>query len=147
MGKRTWIVLLLVTSLVLVAGVMATSGSAGGRPLSAVMTGPEEVPPGDPDGSGSAAFTFNPGRGRVCFELEVANIAPAAAAHIHVGPPGVAGPVVVPLTAPTDGSSSGCVHDVDPELIDAIKKNPGGYYVNVHNAEFPPGAVRGQLSR
>ncbi len=79
MGKRTWIVLLLVTSLSLVAVVMATSGSAGGRPLSAIMTGPEEVPPGDPDGTGSASFTFNPGRGRVCFELEVANIAPATA--------------------------------------------------------------------
>jgi hypothetical protein len=147
MGKRTWIVLVLVTGLMLAAVGMATSGSAGGRPLSATMTGPEEVPPGDPDGTGSAAFTFNPGRGRVCFELDVADIAPATAAHIHVGPPGVAGPIVVPLTAPTDGSSSGCVNDVDPGLIDAIKKNPGGYYVNVHNAEFPPGAVRGQLSR
>lgn len=147
MGKRTWIVLVLVTAFVLVAAGIATSGIAGGRPLSAALTGPEEVPPGDPDGSGSAEFTFNPGRGRVCFELEVADIAPATAAHIHLGGPGVAGPVVIPLTAPTDGSSSGCVHDVDPELIDAIKKNPGDYYVNVHNAEYPPGAVRGQLSR
>jgi hypothetical protein len=147
MGKRTWIVLVLVTGLMLAAVGMATSGSAGGRPLSATMTGPEEVPPGDPDGTGSAAFTFNPGRGRVCFELDVADIAPATAAHIHVGPPGVAGPIVVPLTAPTDGSSSGCVNDVDPGLIDAIKKNPGGYYVNVHNAEFPAGAIRGQLSK
>jgi hypothetical protein len=147
MGKRTWIVLVLVTGLMLAAVGMATSGSAGGRPLSATMTGAEEVPPGDPDGTGTASFTFNPGRGKVCFELEVADIAPATAAHIHVGPPGVAGPIVIPLTAPTDGSSSGCVNDVDPELIDAIKKNPGDYYVNVHNADFPPGAVRGQLSR
>ena len=34
----------------------------------------------------------------------------------------------------------------DPELINAIKKNPGGYYVDVHNAEFPPGAVREKAS-
>lgn len=30
-------------------------------------------------------------------------------------------------------------------VIDAILANPDGYYLNVHNAEFPAGAVRGQL--
>ncbi|HJR18797.1 MAG TPA: CHRD domain-containing protein [Actinomycetota bacterium] len=147
MGKRSSIVLVLALALMLAAVVMAATGNTAGRPLHATMTGPEEVPPGDPDGSGAASFTFNPGRGRVCFELEVEDIEPATLAHIHIGEAGVAGPIVVPLTAPTDGSSSGCVHDVDQGLIKAIMKNPSGYYVNVHNAEFPPGAVRGQLSR
>jgi hypothetical protein len=127
--------------------VMATSGNTEGRPLSATMTGAEEVPPGDPDGSGTAHFTFNQGLGRVCFELAVEDIVPATAAHIHIAPAGSPGPVVIPLTAPTDGSSNGCVEDVDPELIKAIRQNPADYYVNVHNAEYPPGAVRGQLSR
>lgn len=147
MRRRNSILLVLALMALLVTMVMATTGSTAGRPLHATLTGPAEVPPGDPDGSGTASFTFNPGRGRVCFELAVEDIAPATAAHIHVGPPGVAGPVVIPLVAPSDGSSSGCVNDVDPELIDAIKKDPGAYYVNVHNAEYPPGAVRGQLSR
>lgn len=55
--------------------------------------------------------------------------------------------VVVALAAPTGGSSSGCVSDVDRDLARAIIVNPDDYYVNVHNAEFPAGAVRGQLAR
>lgn len=120
----------------------------GGRPLSATLTGAAEVPgPGDPDGSGSATITLNQGQGAVCFELSVADIAPAFAAHIHAGAAGVAGPVVVGLAPPTDGTSSGCVLDVDKDVIKAIRQNPEDYYVNVHNADFPPGAVRGQLSK
>lgn len=119
----------------------------GGRPLTATLTGAAEVPgPGDPDGSGTALITLNPGQQEVCFELSVSDIAPATAAHIHVAPAGTAGPVVVPLAAPTAGTSKGCVQDVDRDLIRAILHDPDQYYVNVHNAEFPPGAVRGQLS-
>jgi hypothetical protein len=57
------------------------------------------------------------------------------------------GPIVVPLAAPdATGVSSGCV-SADPELIKAIRQNPEAYYVNVHNADFPAGALRGQLSK
>jgi hypothetical protein len=90
---------------------------------------------------------LNKGKGEVCYELTVSGIAPATAAHIHVGPPGVAGPVVVPLAPPSSGSVSACATGVDVELIKAIAKSPGDYYVNVHNAEFPAGAIRGQLSK
>lgn len=31
------------------------------------------------------------------------------------------------------------------ELVRDILANPAGFYVNVHNAEFPNGTVRGQL--
>jgi hypothetical protein len=82
----------------------------------------------------------------VCYELGVSVIAPAAAAHIHFAPAGENGPIVVPLTPPTDGSSSGCV-SVDRALAKNILKYPELYYVNVHNADFPSGALRGQLSK
>lgn len=119
----------------------------GGRTLSAVLTGAQEVPgPGDPDGSGSATVTINQGLGQVCYEIDVSGIAPARAAHIHEAPAGQAGPVVVGLAPPTDGSSSGCA-DVGRDLAKDIRKNPSDYYVNVHTAEFPAGALRGQLSK
>jgi hypothetical protein len=135
--------LLIGLGLVLFSGYLA----AGGRPLSTTMTGGEEVPgPGDPDGSGEAFITLNHGSGEVCFQLTVSDIAPATAAHIHEAPAGVAGPIVVGLTPPTGGSSSGCV-SADRDLIKDIIQNPVEYYVNVHNAGFPAGAVRGQLSK
>jgi hypothetical protein len=76
----------------------------------------------------------------------VEDIEPATAAHIHRAPEGVAGPVVVGLAAPTDGDSSGCL-DVDRDLLQEIIQDPEEFYINVHNAPYPPGAVRGQFSR
>lgn len=117
--------------------------------FNAQLSGAAEVPgPGDEDGTGIARILVDPPAARVCSAIGVANISlPAAAAHIHVGGPDVAGPVVVPLAAPdASGSAAGCVEGVDPALIEAILADPGGYYVNVHNADFPDGAVRGQLS-
>ena len=119
----------------------------GGRQLTTTLTGAEEVPvPGDPDGIGFATVTVNPGQGVLCYKLSVSGIAPATAAHIHEAPPGEAGPVVVTLESPTDGSSDGCV-EVDRAEAEDILKNPADYYVNIHNAEYPAGALRGQLSK
>lgn len=134
--------------LIVLAVLALTSIAAdGGRKFTITLSGAEEVPPADPDGSGTATITLNHGQGQVCWELTASNIAPASAAHIHVAPAGVNGPVVVPLSPPTSGSSSGCVDGVDQDLIKAIIQNPEAYYVNVHNAEFPGGAIRGQLSK
>lgn len=129
----------------LVAG-LAVPAFGGGRPLSASLSGAAEVPgPGDADGSGSAHLTLNQGQGEICFHIEVDDIAAPTAAHIHVGASDVAGGVVVNFDVATNGLS-GCVH-ADGQLIKAIRQNPAGYYVNVHNADFPAGAVRGQLSK
>jgi CHRD domain len=144
MRRPVWIV----SAIMLMAGLAPVQRAEdGGRPLSTPMTGAEEAPgPGDPDGSGEAVFTLNHGQGQICFQLTVRDIAPATAAHIHLAPPGVPGPVVVGLTPPTSGFSSGCV-TVDRDLIKAIMQNPEAYYVNVHNDPFQAGAIRGQLSK
>ena len=129
----------------LIAG--AANAADGGRKLQTSLTGAAEVPgPGDPDGTGTAQITVNPGQNQVCYKLRVSNIAPATAAHIHEASPTAAGPVVVTLGAPTTGTSSGCV-TVTRALALEILKRPADYYVNVHNAAFPAGAVRGQLAK
>jgi hypothetical protein len=144
------LVLGLIGAMVLAGPVFAAKldvAQQGGRLLSTTLTGEAEIPgPGDPDGSGFATITVNPGQELLCYELSVAGIAPATAAHVHFGSPGEAGPVVVGLAPPTSGFSSGCVF-VDRGLAKAIIKNPSLYYVNVHNDPYPGGALRGQLSK
>ncbi len=116
--------------------------------LTATMSGSTEVPPGDPDGTGTALIRLNAAEGLVCFELHASNVDPLVAAHIHKGAAGVAGPVVVTLVppSPTTGISKGCVQ-ADSTLIQDIIANPSQYYANVHNAAFAAGAIRGQLSK
>ena len=133
-------------SAALIAG--AATAADGGRKLQTNLTGAAEVPgPGDPDGTGTAQITVNAGQKQVCYKLRVSNIAPATMAHIHEAAPTAAGPVVVTLRAPkATGTSSGCV-TVTRALALEILKDPSDYYVNVHNAAFPAGAVRGQLAK
>lgn len=128
-----------------VAILAAEDPEQGGRPLTATLSGDAEVPgPGDEDGYGNFDLTVNPGQEEICYELTVADIGTATAAHIHRGGPRESGPPVVTLQAPADGSSDDCM-PVERDLATALVRNPGDYYVNVHNEEFPDGAVRGQL--
>jgi len=115
----------------------------------APMTGLEEVPPGAPKGTGFAAITIDPVKNQITFDVVVAGIKlPATAMHIHAADAGSAGPVVVPALKFPDasGAVTTTTSNVDAALIAKILTNPEGYYVNVHNADFPGGAVRGQLT-
>jgi hypothetical protein len=135
-----------VAALGALALAMGASAQDGGRRFTVQMTGAAERPgPGDPDGSGTAVFRVNAGQRQVCYTLNVQNIEPATVAHIHRTPPDP-GPIVVNLDPPTDGSSEGCA-TVTRELAQEIIQNPTIFYVNVHNAPHPGGAVRGNLSR
>jgi hypothetical protein len=146
-------VLFLAATLAMVALLAIAAPAYGeGRPFSTTLTGAAEVPgPGDPNASGTARITLNQGQGEVCFDLSWAGIdGTVTAAHIHIGPAGVAGDVVVPLFAGafagTD-SASACVAGVSEGLIKAIRHDPANYYVNIHSDVFPAGAVRGQLGK
>ncbi|AUX45687.1 hypothetical protein SOCE26_071830 [Sorangium cellulosum] len=117
------------------------------RPLTAALTGHDEVPgPGDLDGRGTARLTLDPDRGEICFSLEVSAIAPALAARIHEGTPGHTGRGLIVLMPPTGGSSAGCV-SADRDALRALLDDPASYYIAIRNADFPDGALRGQLSR
>jgi LPXTG-motif cell wall-anchored protein len=111
------------------------------------LTGPVEVPKGDPDGSGTASIKV---RGdEVCYDVTWKGI-DAIASHIHKAAPGAAGGIVVPFFAsetPLSGSKkTGCT-TADAGVVSAIMQHPGNYYVNVHSPQFPKGAIRGQLAR
>jgi CHRD domain len=150
------IMAILTTLLVAIALIVALPGSSAAhdsRLLSARLSGANEVPPADPDGSGDATVAL--GRDAVCFTLSWNNINQPFAGHIHRGAAGINGPIVVgffqktPTTPLPAGISSaaGCVQGVDPALIAEIRGNPAGFYVNLHTADFPGGAIRGQLHR
>ena len=120
--------------------------TSGGRTFTVAMTGNAESPAGDPVGTGTAEFHLRAGQGQVCYQISAKNLPPAVAAHIHRGAAGVEGPVVIPLTTPNaDGASLGCATAVR-SLVKAIIAAPASFYANVHTAEFPAGAIRGQLS-
>lgn len=125
-----------------IAGASVTS-----QVLSAVLLGSNEAPgPGDPDGSGFAVISVDPDAGTVGYAISVQGIAAPTAAHIHIGPAGVPGNIVVDLNPTfTNDVATGTVTAVSTDLLEDILANPSGFYVNVHNADFPGGAVRGQL--
>jgi hypothetical protein len=138
---------------VVALSAFALIGPAGAanKKASAKLSGAVEVPgPGDDDGSGKAKIRRD-GTG-LCFNVRWKNITAPTAAHIHRGEEGVAGDVEVALFAgqsplpSTISKVAGCIEDVDDALLDEIFKNPEGFYVNVHNADFPAGAIRGQLN-
>lgn len=106
------------------------------------LTGAAEVPPPG-DGNGRGQFAWSVDGTRLCYLLSVRRIGTAAAAHIHRGRAGVAGPVVVELTAPTP-TSAACV-TISSTLSTALRTHPRRFYVNVHNVAHPTGAIRSQL--
>lgn len=138
---------------VLGAAAMAVllAGCAGGPQmqralLGVTMTGIQEVPgPGDPDGNGTVEVRVDPRSGEICWNLYARAIDPATAAHIHRGAAGVTGPPVLTLTTPdANGRSQGC-QIVALGLAREIGMRGYDFYVNVHTAAHPAGAIRGQL--
>ena len=151
--------LALIGSASLVAPAIAQPASDGGRKFSTPMSGAEEfggTPPalgaGDPDGSATGSITVNVGQDRVCWEFtNVANVAPVNRGHIHKAPPGANGDIVVDffnVDPGTQGPLTGCTTTpLGKDLLKDIIQNPSAYYLNLHNADFPAGAVRGQLEK
>jgi len=134
---------LAVAGLVLPA-VALPGGQAMSPVVSAKLEGATETPvKGDPDGSGFVVVTFNANKGTACWKFKgVKGIAAPNAAHIHKGKKGTSGPVTIAFGATY--KASGCAK-APKATIEKIETNPNRYYVNIHNARYPAGVLRGQL--
>jgi hypothetical protein len=132
-------------------GILLVAGAVSANhfgTFSTGLSGAQEAPgPGDPNGKGSITLdVYN--AGLVCYTLKVQGIEDPSAAHIHLAPAGQAGGVVVDLRidlAERQGNRLSYCAAAAAEVTAAIRANPAAYYVNVHNATFPNGAIRGQL--
>jgi hypothetical protein len=124
-------------------------GSAGQtEQLSAQLRGADEVPgPGDPNGKGEAFLAAKVGKGKICWQVSTKKIAEPTAAHIHRGAEDEAGPIKVTLydSPQPDPTAEGCARGLKNKLVRKIAQYPERFYVNVHNADYPDGAIRGQL--
>jgi hypothetical protein len=149
-----------VATVLLLAGP-ASAADQGNRHATQFLKliGATEAPgPGDPDGTGTFLSKSRIKTSTLCYFLTVRKIATPTAAHIHRAPVGSPGPIIIGLATPADGFSAGCITAVPDEQqtpdnamvtltfseLDAIVHESAAHYINVHNAEFPAGAIRAQ---
>jgi len=150
--------ILLVVAFVSLAALPA---SAQTYTLTATLSGGSEVPIIGTGAFGTATVVVDLGARTVNYRVDVFNLpSGVTASHIHVGPPGFAGPVVInfapPTTASNDFAYSGTVRDTEFVLApnlgirsadDMFQAIIGGNsYVNVHSQVNGGGEIRGQLT-
>lgn len=128
----------------LTAAALAVSSPAlaGTTVLTATLNGANETAGGDPDGTGRFTVEIDPDAGDFCYTLKADKIDKPTMAHVHAGAAGADGGPVITI----DVADDLCIA-VEPDTLKPILENPAGFYVNVHTAAFPKGAVRGQLAK
>jgi CHRD domain len=131
--------------------VLPNVAFAARNPLFAALNGQNEIGQdgerGAGDNNGGGSFSAVIKGQQLCYGLAVRDIGNPTMARIYRGGRNTNGPNLVTLTHPETGdpgASSGCTM-IDQSLIRQIRRNPGRYYVNVHNSAYPGGAIRGQL--
>lgn len=129
-------------SLAAVASIACAPAHAAIDNYSAFLFGSNEVSGGDPDGFGSALVLIDNVTNTVSWSILALNIAmPLTGAHIHQAAAGVNGGVKVNFSGALTGSNL-----FDADLASITPATAAGFYVNLHNAAFTGGAIRGQLS-
>ena len=115
---------------------------------------------GDPNGKGKGyVFGVDGDETTLCYSLlvnkiQLVPVGGGMAAHIHEGDRDTNGPVVAVLAGPEDGNAADCLTEGETGkfptgeagIVQRILNNPARFYINVHNPEFPAGAIRGNLS-
>jgi hypothetical protein len=143
--------------------VSATQAQAQTITFNAALSGGNEVPGVVTGSAGTSVVTWNTTTKAGTYRVDVYNMpVGTTASHIHVGAPGVGGPVVINFTVPAGGISNdfalsgtfGC-SDVTVRAAQGINSCEdfeqalllGNTYVNVHSTANPGGEIRGPLVR
>jgi CHRD domain len=127
-------------SAAVVAAALALPASAA---TSIPLNSGQEPAGGEAGGHGFFSYTID--GTKFCWTLSWQGIADPLSGHVHLAPRGVAGPVVIDLDTDGGGPDAEGCREISAELAAAITSDPGAYYVNLHNAGFQAGAIRGQL--
>ncbi len=142
-------VLLVVATALVVAGAASGRSQATKVEIGSAMVASDEVPApkgdvGSATGTFTGTLTKTDAGTALSWQLSFGNLTgPGIAAHIHIGEPGKAGPVVVPLCTPCTSGATGTAN-INATVLDAIKN--GSAYVNVHTKTNPAGEIRGQVA-
>ena len=123
-------------------------GSADVTTFELNMSGDQAVPgPGDADGRASGTLSIDDATGLIAWNFTYSDIASPAAMHIHSGAAGERGGVAVPLEVTTTGAVGTLIGSTmaEADAVASILASPASFYVNIHNADFRGGAIRGQL--
>ena len=150
MSKRLTRTIFALAVVSLTIGVAVAGAQSRSNEFAASMRGGSEKPAGPTNARGT--FTVHFEHGQACYRMSVSGLgAKPVAAHIHKGAAGVNGNIVLDLkigantfkgTSPRVASK--CVA-AKASVVSAIRRNPAGYYANVHTSKNPGGAARGQL--
>jgi hypothetical protein len=119
-------------------------------PLSARLTGAQEVPANASTARGTFDGIFDPFSRVIAFRFEYSGLtANATASHFHIGAAGANGGVTLDFVAQgfqTGGTSGEFVKVLTLTQAQADALRAGTIYVNIHNATYPGGEIRGQVA-
>ncbi len=109
------------------------------------LSGSQEVPAVTTSAYGEGFFTLSKDQSKIKFNIVTQDLSGAiTGAHLHNGAAGMAGGVIVDLSASIFGNViSGVIASPSAALIDSMMNSK--IYVNVHTAANPNGEIRAQL--
>jgi hypothetical protein len=112
--------------------------------FTATINSQQEVPTNSSTATGAFTGTLDKSTRVLTYEVTYQGLTPTAG-HLHRGPAGQNGPVVVDFgntavrTSPVRGTAT-----LRQTLVDSLMN--GQVYVNLHTTAFPGGEIRGNIS-